>query len=226
MNDQQPEGIVHDGDNVEVHSIFVTIQGEGPFAGHPATFVRLAGCNLQCPGCDTEYTSRRKMYSPSDVYDRLSESSHPTLVVVTGGEPFRQRIGGFVTKLLRYGFLVQIETNGTLYVDLPWQNHGLTIVCSPKTGRLNQNVLPHIGAFKYVLDAGNVDTTDGLPTRTLLGESGVARPPKGFDGPIYVQPMDTKDPEHNKRNEEAVLRSCFEHGYIYSMQIHKILGLE
>ena len=44
-----------------INSIFYTIQGEGPFAGSPAVFVRLAGCNLQCPMCDTEYTSRQQM---------------------------------------------------------------------------------------------------------------------------------------------------------------------
>ena len=40
----------------DVHSIFPTIQGEGPFVGQPAIFIRLAGCNLQCPACDTDYT--------------------------------------------------------------------------------------------------------------------------------------------------------------------------
>ena len=37
--------------SLEVHSVFLTIQGEGPFAGRPAVFVRLAGCVLHCPQC-------------------------------------------------------------------------------------------------------------------------------------------------------------------------------
>ena len=49
------------GLSLQVNSIFYTIQGEGPFAGRPAIFIRLAGCNLQCPGCDTEYTKRQTM---------------------------------------------------------------------------------------------------------------------------------------------------------------------
>ncbi len=40
-----------DGSSLSVHSLFYTLQGEGPYSGHPAVFIRLAGCNLQCPKC-------------------------------------------------------------------------------------------------------------------------------------------------------------------------------
>ena len=35
--------------------VFYTVQGEGVMMGTPQVFVRLAGCNVGCPECDTDY---------------------------------------------------------------------------------------------------------------------------------------------------------------------------
>ena len=52
MNTQPTEKRTN-SQNLDITEIFFTIQGEGPFSGHRAVFIRLAGCNLQCPACDT-----------------------------------------------------------------------------------------------------------------------------------------------------------------------------
>lgn len=57
------------GDFLEVVKIFHTLQGEGPFAGTPAIFVRLGGCNLQCKFCDTEFDHFNSL-SISDIIEK------------------------------------------------------------------------------------------------------------------------------------------------------------
>ena len=61
---------------LQVHSIFKTIQGEGPFCGTPCVFVRLAGCNLQCPACDTDqwyFPARADRHTVIHVGDRICQ---------------------------------------------------------------------------------------------------------------------------------------------------------
>lgn len=221
---------------LDVHSLFYTIQGEGPFAGRPAIFIRLAGCNLQCPMCDTDYTDGRYKASVPGIVGKvysLAEhlpKSNPPLVVITGGEPFRQYLSDLIIELLGEGFPVQIETNGTLYQELPWCDE-LTIVCSPKTGALNKHLVPHIDAFKYVLDADSVSSYDGLPLSALghPNSGQVARPPAGFSGTIYLQPIDDHKatPLNNFMTEHlaACVKSCMAYGYTLGLQLHKYLNL-
>lgn len=220
-----------DGKTLDVHSIFYTIQGEGPYTGYPAVFIRLAGCNLQCPGCDTEYTSGRETISIQEIIARVERSfahikgNHIPLIVISGGEPFRQNLGPLVVMLKRY-YSVQIETNGTLGIDDPDAFRWVDIVCSPKAGKVHYSIVAHAKCFKYVLHHASVDPEDGLPVLALDHSASpkVARPPIGT--PIYLQPMDCKDPVVNRLNQEAVLRSCLRYGYILQLQTHKILEVE
>ena len=103
MNQQpiEKQNLREDG-ILEVHSIFHTIQGEGPFTGQRAVFIRLAGCNLQCPLCDTDYTSSRWTAGPSSLLKYVREQADPGhLVVITGGEPFRQNLRPAVEEIGR-----------------------------------------------------------------------------------------------------------------------------
>lgn len=227
---QQPiakQNLQH-GDLVDVHSIFATIQGEGPFVGVPAIFIRLYGCNLRCPLCDTDYTSNRAVMSPASLVEAVDSLSSPSkLVVLSGGEPMRQDINDLVRALLGAGYRVQVETNGTLFVPgLPYEL--MTIICSPKAGKINAGLLPHIDALKYVLHADSVDTSDGLPKKALSHPAAprVARPPDGFQGPVYVQPVDVQDPRENSRHLDAAIRSCLKFGYTLCLQTHKIINME
>lgn len=222
--------------NLDVHSVFYTIQGEGPFCGQPAVFVRLWGCNLQCPGCDTEYTSIRETLSPAVLADIVSARNRAaTLVVITGGEPLRQNLTPFVLQLLKTGYRVQIETNGTLPLPQPlegWVSRNVEdkvscfVVCSPKAGKVNKALQPFIVAYKYV---GGTDLMeDGLP-RTALEHTAkphLARPHEGFEGTVYLQPVDAHNKHQNLMNLRACVASVLEHGYTLQLQTHKLIGVE
>lgn len=227
---QQPaeKRSIGDGETLDVHSVWKTIQGEGPFAGFPAVFVRLAGCNLQCPMCDTDYTSGRTKWDKNELVDHIGDMiGNATLVVITGGEPFRQNITPFVKRLLARAFYVQVETNGTYNPGPYWpQNAQLRVVCSPKTPSINNDFAFYVATdWKYVLQAGQVDEGDGLPS-TALGGMYPARPPVMTPkSSIFVQPLDEEDPGKNQDNTEATLASCLKFNYRLCLQVHKIVGL-
>ena len=202
-----------DGNTLDVQSIFYTVQGEGPFTGNPAIFIRLAGCNLQCPGCDTDYTSQRSFMSVDSIVEKAASlvKGFRPLVVITGGEPLRQTLEPLLVRLTGMKFAVQVETNGTLGIDVKnfavWEQ--VTVVCSPKSGKIHPIIQERADYFKYVLQHESVNPVDGLPILALNHSAApqVARSNNKFV-PIYLQPMDEKDEAKNRRNQKAVLESC------------------
>ncbi|WP_095012777.1 7-carboxy-7-deazaguanine synthase QueE [Tsuneonella mangrovi] len=112
--------------------VFASLQGEGPSAGQPCTFVRLSRCNLACEWCDTAYTWRfegdnrphrdgvdfaRKAnqvtLEVAEVAERIAAFT-PRRLVITGGEPLLQ--AGALAELVALlpDHTVEIETNGTV----------------------------------------------------------------------------------------------------------------
>lgn len=236
LNQQKPEARVKHGDlgeQLDIIEVFSTIQGEGPYAGYPAVFVRLAGCNLQCPWCDTQYTEGRKMRSVNDIVTDVLETRprHTRLVVITGGEPLRQNIAPLAALLVNEGFNVQIESNGVFAPNMALRLLLLTphvmLVVSPKTNKINEGIWHYAKAFKYVIEDGKQSDEDGLPT-VALGHKAtpqVARPPVAFTGQIYVNPMDSKDPQANSNNLAACVSASLKFGYVLGLQMHKIINL-
>jgi len=104
---------------MKVSEIFKSIQGEGLYMGVPTLFVRMYGCNLACPWCDTKYALsgdfKARCYREliADIY---SVARPPIVVCFTGGEPMiQQRLLDQTIKLLKTrGYDIHIETNGTI----------------------------------------------------------------------------------------------------------------
>jgi organic radical activating enzyme len=112
---------------LKINEIFYSVQGEGAHTGMPVTFIRLSGCNLSCPWCDTKY-ARKMNYSMTEkvvvgevlkypaYYNSMTKSKRRN-VVITGGEPFKQDIRKLLYELHLAGCYNCIETNGTYKLD-------------------------------------------------------------------------------------------------------------
>lgn len=204
----------HLGDFLMVVNIFKTLQGEGPFSGEPAIFVRLGGCNLKCSFCDTEFDDFERI-NLNDIIQKINTEiakDNIKLIVITGGEPLRQPIEKFCSKLLELGFKVQIETNGTIARKLPQEVH---IVCSPKITNkkynISENLIKYADSFKFLLSSeGDYKLVPKLECSK----------------PIYVQPIDSYNQQQNLLNQKYTMKVALKYGYIYSIQQHKILNIE
>lgn len=146
-------------DTLVVTSVFPTLQGEGPYAGRCAVFVRLSYCNLVCSWCDTYFDDGERLTfadleSLIDIAAQKFQFREP-IIVFTGGEPLMQHNLLPFTEQYTIRRSIQIETNGNFYLPLPRR---VKIVISPKinerTGqyiKLNEDTLNAALCLKFVV---------------------------------------------------------------------------
>lgn len=200
---------------MKVNEIFYSLQGEGRFTGTPAVFVRMSGCNLRCPFCDTQHQSGSEM-SEDDIMQAIAQ--YPARhVVITGGEPLLQLTPLLTTRLHYEGYFIQIETNGSVpYADgcsIDW------ITCSPKDKPLK---LQRIDELKVLFDSAASDNLDRI---TRLAQI----PAKEY----RLQPLDAamlaKGDElfaRNRNNLEETIKYILENPkWKLSLQTHKIINV-
>lgn len=221
-----------------VQEIFPTIQGEGPSAGTPAIFVRLAGCNLRCSFCDTDFESSTLRLSRDALLhciDELETKIAADLIVFTGGEPLRQAaIVPVMRKLLDLGYDVQIETAGTVWpegMDALMSHEGMSVICSPKTGKVHPKIIKFAAAFKYIVAADDASPKDGLPIQSTQTPDHAQPVYRARHSLIWVQPRAEYDARGNPddiatfRNVSHAAKIAMHYGYRLSLQIHKLIGL-
>lgn len=167
-------------DELLITSRFFTLQGEGPYRGHPAYFIRLAKCNLACSFCDTyfdagdwknfasileeatlvinDFFEKRNMLVPAWARD----FPRKIVLVITGGEPSLQKnLSSFLDTAQSYFEKIQIESNGiSVLSNMP---NNTTLVVSPKclekNGKVerylepNPKMLERADCLKFVMSA-------------------------------------------------------------------------
>lgn len=186
------------GGTLPVVELFHSIQGEGLRSGEPATFIRLAGCNLRCTWCDTPYswTSEGVRDAQPMTIEQLACAVRERAVVLTGGEPMlhRRRLPQLLSALRDHAVEhVTVETNATVFdgdlvdaVDL-WS-------LSPKLPASGERADP--GVIDEYLDAARgrvqlkfvVTCDDDLAAMWRLLE----RLTHELPGPVLVQPDGTR----------------------------------
>jgi 7-carboxy-7-deazaguanine synthase len=135
----------------QVNEIFDSIQGEGIRSGLWSTFIRLAGCHVGCPWCDTKYAWKAgsKDEMSTDAILAKVTAQH---AVITGGEPGEQELSDLVIALLRAGKHIQLETSGSGRFDFPGP---VWITWSPKKNlgyRPSSDLWYRISEVKWVVD--------------------------------------------------------------------------
>lgn len=205
-----------------VKEIFKTLQGEGAQTGRAAVFCRFAGCNLwsgreedrsaaQCTFCDTDFVGMDGpgggRFATADaladaIEQSWGESAERRYVVCTGGEPMLQLDAPLIDALHARGFMIAVETNGTLPAAT-----GLDWICvSPKAGT---EVVQRSGdELKLVFPQADAEP--------VLFEDW------SFEH-FFLQPMDSPTAADNLQRATDY---CLAHPkWRLSLQTHKIIGI-
>lgn len=171
---------------IKVSEIFTSFQGEGPYVGTPASFLRLYGCNLNCEWCDTDI-STYEILSVDEVLEILltqMEFNNIKTLIITGGEPTLQ-----MNEIIRLiddlpeDIHVQMETNGSIFEYLS----EIDYVVSPKENKEE--------VFKNYYKYDNVYFKFVIEKQEDIDEINDLKKKYNYDKTIWLQPEFNRDVE-------------------------------
>lgn len=220
-------------DTLPVNEIFETFQGEAHFTGTPAIFIRLQGCDVGCPWCDTKHTwaldpaneipaeqvaakvEDAPTFGRMTVEQLVTEcSARPSRhVVITGGEPARYNLLPLSRALASAGKSVQLETSGTQPVKIDAR---AWVTVSPKIGMpggfgIRQDAMQRADEIKYPV---------GKPADINELQALLAHGHQRVDAGVWLQPL-----SQHKRATELCMIAARHYGWRVSLQTHKFLGV-
>lgn len=206
-----------------VTSRFYTCQGEGPFRGFPAYFIRLTKCNLNCWWCDT-YFDKGDELTFDEIFNQIDTdiekfylkrnmstpkwaqgTNRRIVLVITGGEPTLQtNLVDFLNKANDIFYHTQIESNGILYLNLsPKTTYVVSPKCLEKNRvaikylRPNPKILERADCLKFVMSAP--ECNEALPYSDVPDWAHDWADKTGKQ--IFVSPMNMYKKEPQKAKE-------------------------
>lgn len=190
-----------------VSELFTSIQGEGAHLGRVVTFIRLEGCNLRCPWCDT---ADKAFEINSEHYISIEEilsNVKSDFVVLTGGEPTIHDLKPLVDALHDKECIVAMETNGTNPIPDDVEIDWVTVSPKPPEYALNCKA----DELKFVCDEEL--TFDHIKPYIH----------PDLDGLIWIQPEG-----HKPESIQRAIKLVHQYSTILRMgiQLHKVLGVE
>jgi 7-carboxy-7-deazaguanine synthase len=188
--------------------LYKSVQGESSFAGVPCIFVRLAGCNLRCSWCDSEYTfTGGKSFTADEIIEQIEALQPCRLIEFTGGEPMLQarELLPLMERLLASNYTLMIETSGEQpLANVPKAVHKIVDVKCPGAGSAantfrmeNLAVLTPNDEVKFVL----TDRADYEFARDVIQTHALAT----LCGNILLSPAFLKAPSDQRSTENCAL---------------------
>ena len=206
-----------------MREIFSTVQGEGRNTGLPATFVRFAGCNLNCPWCDTR-RHMKEMLSLSEIMASIRKLKNRA-VVVTGGEPTMvPGLGEVLSRLKAEGYWLALETNGLKDIrEIEMFDY---VAVSPKyfyrTKYTVESVLKKADEVRIVAESSGMEDFCRKMRERIAATD------------YYISPLDENGKMHYRRafnlmqklNSSPSMKTAPWPPWSISIQTHKVLGVK
>ena len=190
----------------ELVEIFESLQGEGRNTGRPCVFIRFAGCNLNCPWCDTDVKARFSV-SLDELVGEIARFRAKS-VILTGGEPALQKgMPELIAALKARGYWIAVETNGSFAPD--WIAFLDYVACSPKCEYADRVVLTRADEVRVV-----ASSEEAVGFCREIREKIAATD-------YYVSPCE-REGAIDFATAKSVLGQL--DGWSLSVQLHKILG--
>ena len=227
---------------------FLSIQGEGAFMGRLAIFLRFNGCNLRCAGfgvkktapngeiligCDTIKAAQNQHFSPGLKVDKLKlidivngYKAQNAMIILSGGEPLLHHANaeflGFIEFMLAQGKIIQIETNGTIFIDfkkfsaLKKCHFSVSVKLAnsaeSEQKRINKQALNALFNnakcfYKFVLSGIESEIKEIKKILALQ------------NGEVWLMPLGAKSCEIEK-SAKKVAKFCIKYGFNYSDRLH------